>query len=281
MPTQTESGRALQEARERTDELFRLVRSDALYDRPIPERHRIVFYIGHMEAFDWNLIARYALDVPSFHPEFDMLFAFGIDPPPGQLPADQPADWPALGEVQRYNQRTRDEIDDLLQSAPDQLLHVALEHRLMHAETLAYILHQLPYERKLPQFGDRQRNPQTAGVSLPVPELCMVEIPAGSVRLGRDPSEGFGWDNEFTAHTVDLAAFSIGRYKVTNREYLDFVRAGADPPFFWAERGGRWAYRGMFSELPLPLDWPVYVTYDEAESYGRWRGMRLPSEAEW
>ena len=85
---------------------------------PFRERHRIVFYIGHLEAFDWNLLARYALDRPAFHPSFDRLFAFGIDPPPGQLPDDQPSDWPALREVERYNQRVRDEIDELLAFAP-------------------------------------------------------------------------------------------------------------------------------------------------------------------
>src|SRR5579863_6718387 len=84
------------DARSQTDELFRLVRPDSLYERPIPERHRIIFYNGHLEAFDWNLIGRYHLDLRSFHPEFDRLFAFGIDPPPGQLPADQPADWPGI-----------------------------------------------------------------------------------------------------------------------------------------------------------------------------------------
>jgi hypothetical protein len=79
-----------------------------------------------VEAFDWNLIARYALDVPAFHPGFDRLFAFGIDPPPGELPADPPADWPGLAEVERYNRRTRDEIDELVENVPEQLLHVAI-----------------------------------------------------------------------------------------------------------------------------------------------------------
>ena len=48
----------LAEARARTDDLFAILRQDALYERPIPERHRLVFYLGHLEAFDWNLIAR-------------------------------------------------------------------------------------------------------------------------------------------------------------------------------------------------------------------------------
>ena len=120
MRTQSQLGRAIEEAREQTDALFRAVRPDSFYERPIPERHRIVFYLGHVEAFDWNLIGRYALDRRPFHAEFDHLFAFGIDPPPGQLPSDQPSDWPSLAEVDRYNQRVRDEIDDLIDEVPAQ-----------------------------------------------------------------------------------------------------------------------------------------------------------------
>ena len=86
----------LAESRRMTDDLFRIVRTEALYDRPIPERHRIVFYIGHLEAFDWNLIAGQALGLGPAHQEFDRLFAFGIDPVGGGLPSDQPSDWPRL-----------------------------------------------------------------------------------------------------------------------------------------------------------------------------------------
>src|ERR1017187_2369921 len=271
MRTQTELASALAEARDQTDELFRLIRPTSLYERPIRERHRIVFYLGHLEAFDWNLIGRYALDIHSFQPEFDRLFAFGIDPPPGQLPSDQPSDWPSLAEVERYNLRTRDEIDDLLAEVPEQLCHVAIEHRLMHAETFAYILHNLAYEQKVGQSS----GPHGSAARL---DQQMIDIPAGAARLGRDPEEGFGWDNEFRAHTVDVPAFSISKYKVTNGDYLEFVRAGAEAPFFWVERDGRWFCRGMFSEIPLPLDCPVYVTHREAEAYARWRDRRLPTE---
>ena len=58
----------LAESRSVTDDLFRIVRTEALYDRPIPERHRIVFYIGHLEAFDWNLIAGQALGLRACSP---------------------------------------------------------------------------------------------------------------------------------------------------------------------------------------------------------------------
>ncbi len=276
MRTITDLGRALSQAREQTDELFRLIRPDSLFARPIAERHRIIFYQGHLEAFDWNLIARYALDVPSFHPTFDRLFAFGIDPPPGQLPGDQPSDWPAPSEVERYNHRTRDEIDDLLGSVPDQLLHVAIEHRLMHAETFAYIMHQLDYGKKSANgvFGQGAWTARD-------PVHRMIEISAGTAQLGLRSGEDFGWDNEFQSQSVAVPAFSISKYKVTNGEYLDFVRAGAAPPFFWKDDDGAWKLQGMFSEFPLPLDWPVYVTQSEAAAYAKWRGMRLPTEAEW
>src|ERR1700741_3030998 len=151
-------------ARARTDEVFHIVRAEALYDRPIAERHRIIFYIGHVEAFDWNLLAQRAFGLQSFHPTFDQLFAFGIDPVGGGLPTDQPRDWPAREEIEQYNQRLRGELDQAIAHAlrrPSEghphlraMLEVAVEHRLMHAETLAYMLHQLPPDKKIPRGAE-------------------------------------------------------------------------------------------------------------------------------
>ncbi len=82
------------DARRRSDALFDLVRPEALYERPIPERHRIIFYVGHLEAFDWNLLKESLAGPHVTHRELDRLFAFGIDPVGGGLPTDQPSDWP-------------------------------------------------------------------------------------------------------------------------------------------------------------------------------------------
>lgn len=46
----------LANARRETGTLFELARPDALFDRPIAARHRLAFYVGHLEAFDWNLL---------------------------------------------------------------------------------------------------------------------------------------------------------------------------------------------------------------------------------
>lgn len=262
----------LNAARAQTDELFRLLDPAALYDRPVAERHRLIFYLGHVEAFDWNLLAERALGKPAFHPAFDKLFAFGIDPEPGKAPADKPADWPREEEVRGYAARVRSELDSSLDRAPEQLLHVAVEHRLMHAETLAYLFHNLPYDRKL--------GPAPAVNAATPVENGFVDIHAGVATLGRPRNDGFGWDNEFDLHRVDVPAFRISRFKITNGEYLEFVRSGAALPHFWVERGGKYFLRGMFGEIPLPLDWPVYVTHSEAAAYAHSRGYELPTEAQ-
>jgi ergothioneine biosynthesis protein EgtB len=295
----------LQIARRQTDELFQRVRPDSLYARPIPERHRIVFYIGHLEAFDWNLLQERLLRQKSFHPEFDRLFAFGIDPVDGGLPDDQPSDWPPIAKVREYVERVRQVLDtDLVRSgradernefSPNLLLNVAIEHRLMHAETLSYMLHQLPLDAKVVPA----QSPQL--ISRPV-EPSMVEIPGGSVRLGlRRDDDAFGWDNEYEAHDLDVPAFAIDKYKVTNRQYLEFLNAGGyeqsslwtgpdwewrlqhniTHPVFWKSAGQDWKYLTIFDEVPLPLDWPVYVSHAEASAYACWAGKSLPTEAQW
>ena len=299
----------LAESRAMTDELFRIVRPGALYSRPIPERHRIIFYIGHLEAFDWNLIGDHALGRGSAHKEFDHLFAFGIDPVGRGLPTDQPSDWPSINEVQAYIVQARKSLDEILQNRSlhaesgwrypcETILNVAIEHRIMHAETLAYMLHQLAGEAKSPPRT--YRTPDTAPAS-PAIRPRMVEIPAGQATLGiSEERESFGWDNEFKTHSIMAPAFAMDASKVTNGEFLKFVLAGcyddqslwrgADwdwikgqnvrHPQFWRERGREWFYQAMFEELPLPMDWPVYVSHAEASAYARFVGKSLPTESQ-
>jgi ergothioneine biosynthesis protein EgtB len=130
----------------------------------------------------------------------------------------------------------------------------------------------------------------------------MIEIPAGRATLGLSrSSNAFGWDNEFEEHFVEVPAFTIDKYKTTNREYLEFLNSGGyeNPeywtgedwkwktaqniahPVFWRKVNGEWFLRTMFDEIPLPLDWPGYVSHAEASAYARWAGKQLPTEAQW
>ena len=292
-------------ARTRTDEVFQVVREEAMYDRPIAERHRIIFYLGHVEAFDWNLLSQRAFGLRSFHPGFDQLFAFGIDPVGGGLPTDKPADWPTRQEVERYNRRLREELDHAIEHAlqrPEEghpqlisMLEVAIEHRLMHAETLAYMLHRLPADRKISQ-------PERGAWKAVRVKSHLVEIPAGRATLGLESDSGdeFGWDNEIGAHGVDVAEFAMENHNVANHDFLRFVQAGGyqnrslwsqeawewkakediEHPMFWRREGNLWVYRTMFGEIRLPLEWPVYVSHAEATAYANWLGRKLPTEAQ-
>src|ERR1041385_8185703 len=111
----------LESARAQTDALFQLLDPAELYARPVPERHRLIFYLGHVEAFDWNLFSQHALDRGPLHASFDKLFAFGIDPEPGRAPSDTPADWPSEKEVRGYVSRVRAELNSAMDRLPVQL----------------------------------------------------------------------------------------------------------------------------------------------------------------
>jgi len=123
----------------------------------------------------------------------------------------------------------------------------------------------------------------------------MVDIPAAEVPIGIPPERvdevtaewaALGVQRDWIAkeaprHLARVEAFRIGRYPVTNAEYLRFVLA--EP--FEAERPTSWAH----SIFPLgAANQPVYtVTPDGADAYARWlsavtgRTFRLPTEAEW
>ena len=173
----------------------------------------------------------------------------------------------------------------------------------MHAETLAYLLHNLPAERKTPQAA-ALADPR------PAPRPRQVTIPAGIATLGQSRDRGtFGWDNEFDEQQIEVPSFSVDVFPVTNEEYLKFVRAGGYEersywkpedwewigrgriahPQYWVQRSSsraadpdtQWEYRAMFGTIPLPLSWPVYVSHAEASAFAHWAGKKLPTEAQW
>lgn len=290
------------DARTRTDEIFKIVSPDALYERAIPERHRLAFYLGHVEAFDGNLL-RQAWDLASFNPVYDKLFAFGIDPVDGMLPSEAAEVWPRPEAIRSYNGRVREAVDECLAGTralgpghdASTIVNMAIEHRLMHAETLAYLIHQLPYKVK------RGKADPPAPKAAPGDLRRTVKVPAGRATLGRSLSSGtFGWDNEFGERVVDVPAFTIDAHKVTNGRFLEFVEAGGyeNPahwskeswawreqqklrhPFLWLRKGRAWQYHGMFAESPLSPDTPVYVSQAEASAFARWAGRALPTEAQ-
>ncbi|MEJ2247261.1 MAG: SUMF1/EgtB/PvdO family nonheme iron enzyme [Acidobacteriota bacterium] len=102
----------------------------------------------------------------------------------------------------------------------------------------------------------------------------MVFVPAGEFILGTDDKESNAY---FPARTMDLSAFWIDKYEVTNAEYLDFsvensyigegVKEGKDWKMFFSP-----------DKANVPV---VYITYNDTEAYCKAKGKRLPTEYEW
>ena len=122
----------------------------------------------------------------------------------------------------------------------------------------------------------------------------MLDVPAARVRIGLPADRvdavverwrGVGVTREWIAketpvHEVDVAAFRIARYPVTNAEYRAFLLADptVPPPSSW-----------QFGAYPAAqANHPVWtVRPQDADRYAAWlsartgRRFRLPTEAEW
>ena len=227
--------------------------------------------------------------------------------------------WPSRDEVRAFGRACDEAVLAAMSSLPPgpialEGLYTALEHEAMHQETLLYMWHRLPYEQKrrrdLPPEGGSHviSNGEPGADSWLPPSGGRTSIPAGTAVLGADRATTvFGWDNEFDAHDVQVPAFEIDTLPVTNAQYLEFIAAnGYSRRELWSDEGWEWIqaeavthpafwlpptadsrspipdwkWRGMFEALPLPLDWPVYVSHAEAAAYARWQGRRLMTEPE-
>ena len=277
--------------RDLTRRLFDLIQPDAYYDRPISLRNPIVFYEGHLPAFSVNTLIKLALNGNGINEDYEILFARGIDPDSVDAVKNPTDVWPRRDQVLAYGRTADAMVEDALRyaviedDAVPQLRRAEaaiaiLEHEQMHQETLLYMFHNLPYERKV------KRAPLAGVGQAPSPDRLTrdrVRIPRGVATLGANADDiGFGWDNEFPSLRVEVDEFEIDRHSVTNGEYLEFMQAElVQAPNFWVQREGGWYWRGMFTLIPLPLDWPVWVTQEEGEAFARWRGGRVMTEGEY
>jgi formylglycine-generating enzyme required for sulfatase activity len=127
-----------------------------------------------------------------------------------------------------------------------------------------------------------------------VPETVLV--PAGPFLMGSTEDNRLASADERPQHQVELDAFRIGRYLVTNAQYARFIEDGGyENPDYWIEAGWAWREaeaitRPRFWEDPRwnqPNHPVVGVSWYEALAYCRWLNevtgekFHLPSEAEW
>lgn len=187
-------------------------------------------------------------------------------------------------------------------------------HEAQHQETILQTIQLMTSEPYRPVFHREPPRGEAHGAD----EL--VRVPGGEFDLGAG-DVGFAYDNERPRHRVALRGFEIGRYPVTNGGWVEFMAAGGYEtrslwteagwewcrgtglfaPLFWHPAGGdlvvaadaaadlaraggadSWIRRTALGEEPVrAMDPVVHICCHEAEAYARFRGCRLPTEAEW
>ncbi|MBI4569124.1 MAG: formylglycine-generating enzyme family protein [Planctomycetes bacterium] len=94
--------------------------------------------------------------------------------------------------------------------------------------------------------------------------LSLVLVPAGAFMMGSPEDEPDRFSDEGSQHRVNVAAFLMGKYEVTQRQWQAVM--GSNPSYF--KNAG--------------LDAPVeMVSWDDCKAFREKTGLRLPSEAEW
>lgn len=213
---------------------------------------------------------------------------------------------PGLDEVFAYRAHVDAAIDRLLErDAPAEALRrieLGLHHEEQHQELLLTDIQHALYTNPLqPAYlaisGERDVRADT-------PALRFLAYEGGLVEMGKADGEGFSFDNERPRHRVWLEPFRLASRLTTCAEYAEFMADGGyrrpelwlsagwqtvqerrwEAPLYWRRGDGDWTIgtlRGKRS-LDEAAACPVaHVSLFEADAYARWKGLRLPTEAEW
>jgi ergothioneine biosynthesis protein EgtB len=212
---------------------------------------------------------------------------------------------PSLDEVYDYRHAVDAAMRRYLEHANDSeiervspVIRLGIHHEQQHQELMMTdILHVFFSSPLRPAY--REEAPPKSADPGPI-EWCA--FPEEIRLIGHDDGgDGFAFDNESPRHRELVHAFAIASRLVTVREYIDFIAEGGyqrpdlwlsdgwnavqqgwTAPLYWERRQGTWWHMTLRGMRPADGNAPVsHVSYYEADAYARWRGARLPTEAEW
>jgi len=184
---------------------------------------------------------------------------------------------PDLAATREYLASGLADTLNLLASAPETddalyFFRLVLFHEDMHTEAAIYMAQALEIPLPAALLGPARTCSDSSALS----------VPAQTWMLGY-AGDGFAFDNEWSAHPVELGSFEIDADVVNWERYLPFLEAtGAEPPRYLRQRGDSWERKRFGAWEALPLDAPAtHLTWFEADAWCCWAGRRLPTEAEW
>ena len=296
------------------EKLYTQLKSDEVfYHRGDPLRHVLLFYFGHTAAFFINkLFLAKIIDI-RVNPEFESIFAIGVDEMSWDDLNERNYNWPSVDAVRDYRNKARQVVTDVILTAPLSLpitwsdpfwiILMGIEHERIHLETSSVLIRQLPLEEVVSgRFGKICTESGTA------PQNEFLAVSGAEMHLGKSLNNSlYGWDNEYGKYTEQVSDFKTSKYLVSNGEFLAFVQARAynspeywteegwnwrnfkqaEMPLFWRKNGDNYHLRLVAEEIAMPWNWPVEVNYLEAKAFCNWKMVnegktfRLPTEAEW
>ncbi|MFK5936970.1 MAG: 5-histidylcysteine sulfoxide synthase [Sulfurimonas sp.] len=296
------------------EKVFEVLKDDRVfYEKSELTRHPMIFYFGHTATFFVNKLINMKIINERINPNFESIFAIGVDEMSWDDMENSSYSWPKVDEVRAYRDNVKSLVKELIMTLPLELpikedspmwiILMGIEHERIHIETSLVLHRQMPLDlvKHSPYFPLCEK-------SSFAPLNEMIEISEADIKLGIDSfNELYGWDNEYGFYEEHVSAFQAAKYLVSNGEYMEFVNAGAyedrkfwdaegenflelthaSHPAFWILKNGVYRYRALTSEIDMPLDWPVDVNALEAEAYCRYKSEKdgviyqLPSEAEY
>lgn len=210
---------------------------------------------------------------------------------------------PTVSQIKEYRHYVTDAMRAFLEGeVPEEIqkiIQIGINHEQQHQELMLtdikYILGTNPL---FPVYSsDFEDNP------IEDFDREWIAVEEGVYEIGLDPdSKGFRYDNEMGRHKVYLNAYQISNKLVTNGEYLEFMKDGGyeqvllwhsdawawleetqiKAPLYWYLKEGEWYQYTLSGLEKLNLAAPVsHLSYYEAYAFAQWKGLRLPTEAEW
>ncbi len=296
------------------EKMFEVLKDDEVfYKKSELTRHPMIFYFGHTATFFVNKLVMMQVIDERINPNFESIFAVGVDEMSWDDMESSHYSWPSIDEVREYRQKVKELVLHLIDTLPLSLpidfesplwiILMGIEHERIHIETSAVLHRQMPLKfikktevfNECLEYGD-------------APQNSLVEVEACEVELGKHMSdEYYGWDNEYGIFEQKVESFKVSKYLVSNAEFLEFVQDGgykkeeywseeglkfleitkATYPHFWIYEDGEYLYRTLSSKIKMPQNFPVDVNALEAEAFCNYITQRdginytLPSEAEY
>jgi ergothioneine biosynthesis protein EgtB len=271
----------------------------------MPDASPVKWHLAHTTwFFETFILEARERNFAPFNPAFRVLFNSYYNGIGAKHPRPQRGllTRPSLPEVLAYRADVDRRMAALLAAQQGDaelgaLVELGLQHEQQHQELiLTDLKHLLAQNPLYPAYAPPP--PATQAHAAP---LGWRSFEGGLTSIGHE-GDGFCFDNELPRHRAYVAPFELASRLVTNGEYLDFIEAGGyrDPalwlaegwdrvssgelaqPLYWVRRDGRWMEFTLHGLLPLDPARPVtHVCLYEADAYARWRGARLPTEAEW